>query len=163
MDDPILNKLPIATNSVASLISLTEYFAAAIGFFDMYITPGDTTNLLELFVFKYTVVCLIKICTLYLTPFEKPKQLISYRDPIVELLGQTKKAFERDLFFSGHIAFLCLLIFMNHNQIILYIKLGCLITEVVSILLSRVHYTIDIFISPFIAYTVSNLVDKICL
>lgn len=63
--------------------------------------------------------------------------------------------FGGDLFFSGHVAipFLFALIFWK-KEILRYIFIGASIFLGVATLFSHVHYSIDVFAAPFIAYGV---------
>ncbi|MCX7589427.1 MAG: phosphatase PAP2-related protein [bacterium] len=70
--------------------------------------------------------------------------------------------FEGNFFFSGHVGYpvLLSLIFWNNKKlrktyIILAIIFG------ISVLLAHSHYSIDVFASPFITYTIFNIAKKL--
>ncbi len=62
-----------------------------------------------------------------------------------------------DLFFSGHVAlpFLAALVFWNNKPVRIYLLIASALSGVVA-LFSKSHYSIDIFIAPFILYSIFN-------
>ncbi|MEN9552071.1 MAG: hypothetical protein RI935_448 [Candidatus Parcubacteria bacterium] len=67
-----------------------------------------------------------------------------------------------DLFFSGHtgLPFLIALIFWNH----LYLRIIFIVAAVTNgiiVLLSHLHYTIDVFAAFFITYTIFHIAQKL--
>jgi hypothetical protein len=88
----------------------------------------------------------IKTFTLLFLPIEVHPGAIQLRDPVVELIGGGR-VFVRDLFFSGHVAFLLLMLYIDN-----FILFGVASVIVSYCLLKmRIHYSIDILV-PFIVY-----------
>jgi hypothetical protein len=64
-----------------------------------------------------------------------------------------------DLFFSGHTAFpfLCYLITKKKSKYLGYFFLFSTLLEASSVLLMKIHYTIDVYAAPFITYGVFKI------
>lgn len=99
----------------------------------------------------YGLMVLFRIIAMYLTPFEAPEKLLLLNDPFVQLFGQGD-ILTKDLFFSGHTGTLFLLFLLSENKILNVFFLTATILVGSAVLLQHVHYTIDVFIAPFIAY-----------
>jgi len=112
----------------------------------------------EKFWFKYALSTIIKSFTLYVTPLEVPEGYIALTDKISSHFTNNE-IYGRDLFFSGHttLMYLC---FANSTNIYTsgFALLG-LFSMVVSLMINRVHYTIDIFIAPLIGYACHRFVE----
>jgi len=105
----------------------------------------------------YGLMVIIRIIAMYLTPFEAPEKLILLNDPFVQLFGQGA-VLTKDLFFSGHTATLFLLFLLAENKAL---KITFLIFTIIvgtAVLLQHVHYSIDVFMAPFVAYSALKLV-----
>ncbi|NCN52056.1 hypothetical protein GW931_03525 [archaeon] len=66
-----------------------------------------------------------------------------------------------DLFFSGHVAlpFMAALVFWENKKI----RIFCLIATIISgivVLVSKSHYSIDVFAAPFITYSIFKISEK---
>lgn len=70
--------------------------------------------------------------------------------------------FGGDLFFSGHVAIPLLFAFILWRETILrYLFIGLAILLGASALLAHVHYTVDVFAAPFIAYGVFKIATRV--
>jgi len=88
---------------------------------------------------------------MYLTPFEAPETLLLLNDPFVQLFGKGD-ILTKDLFFSGHTATLFLLFLLAQNKLLKSFFLISTILVGTAVLLQHVHYAIDVFVAPFVAY-----------
>ena len=141
--DPIL---PICPRIDCSrLIMLIELFSCAS------VLYRNTWQIFELLWVDMIFVLFIKSMSLYLMPLYPPHDIIPLQDHLVDkIMNRTHPIFERDLFFSGHTALMCLCtIYCDYN--ILYLSLTWLMG--ILLMCNRVHYAIDIFVAPFVAYS----------
>lgn len=114
--------------------------------------------------FRYTMYAhaltmLVRMVTLYLLPLREPTFSIPLRDPIIDwFTGTQSKPLMKDLFMSGHTLFVWVNLFWT-REIIMHSMFAVLIP--VLLLWQHVHYTVDVIMAPFVAYTCSNLVKMI--
>ncbi len=99
---------------------------------------------------SYTLMVIFRMISIYLTPIEAPEGIIVLNDPFF-VMG-TGRVILKDLFFSGHTATLFLLFLTAQNKKIKYLLLAGTFLVAITILLQKVHYSIDVFIAPFMAY-----------
>ena len=99
----------------------------------------------------YGLMVIFRIIAMYLTPLEAPTTLLMLYDPFVQLFGKGE-ILTKDLFFSGHTGTLFLLFLLTKNKMLKVVFLISTVTVGVAVLLQHVHYSIDVFIAPFVAY-----------
>jgi membrane-associated phospholipid phosphatase len=109
---------------------------------------------------SYIVMVVIRIMAMYLTPLDPPPGMIPLNDPVVEVFG-TGQLLTRDLFFSGHTATLFLFYLVTERKLFKSLFLVCSILVALSVLLQKVHYTIDVLAAPFFAYGSFIIVTRI--
>lgn len=146
LNDPILKLFkPI---DLSTLIFGIIYISIIIGLISLINNPKRLMFALQV----YTLIVLVRIITLYLTPFNAPGNMIQLIDPVVKNLG-TGQMLTKDLFFSGHTAtmFFLFLVFENKKMKLLFF--WGFITIAIAVLLQHVHYTIDVIAAPFFTYT----------
>jgi len=67
-----------------------------------------------------------------------------------------------DLFFSGHVAYPFMgALMLRHSKVMFYLLLVCSILMGVTVLLMRIHYTIDVAAAFFIVYGIYAAVKKV--
>lgn len=108
----------------------------------------------------YGLMVIFRVISMFLTPFNAPETLILLDDPFVQLFGKGN-ILTKDLFFSGHTATLFLLFLLTENNNLRFIFLFSTIAVGTAVLLQHVHYSIDVFIAPFIAYGAYRIVNII--
>lgn len=111
---------------------------------------------------SYTLVASLRLITIYFLPFNAPPDIIPMEDPFVAFFGGGKTLL-RDLFFSGHTATMLLLALVAKNKILKTILVICTVLVAVAVLAQHVHYTIDVIVAPFFAYTgyrIARLINK---
>ena len=99
----------------------------------------------------YGLMVIFRTIAMYLTPLEAPTTLLMLNDPFVQLFGKGE-ILTKDLFFSGHTGTLFLLFLLTKNKMLKVVFLISTVTVGVAVLLQHVHYSIDVFIAPFVAY-----------
>ena len=105
----------------------------------------------------YALLAIVRIAMMYSVPLEAPPEMIMLVDPLVRLFGDGAGNWAKDLFFSGHTSttFLCALS-VRSRPLKLFCFSACASVAML-ILLQHVHYTIDVLVAPFIAFSVQRL------
>ncbi len=99
----------------------------------------------------YTILALFRMVLMYSLPLDPPTDMISLTDPFVELFG-TGKTLDKDLFFSGHTSTMFILFLLSYKPVVKKVFLVGTILVGMSVILQHAHYTVDVFVAPFVAY-----------
>ena len=105
----------------------------------------------------YGLMVIFRTIAMYLVPLEAPETLLSLNDPFVQFFGKGE-VLTKDLFFSGHTGTLFLLFLLTENKKLKVIFLISTLVVGSAVLLQHVHYSIDVFIAPFVAYSSFRIV-----
>jgi hypothetical protein len=145
LPDPLLNSFsPIDfTWLTFSLI----YLSIIVFFISVIKEPDKILIALQ----AYCLMVIFRTIAMYLVPLEAPKTIILLNDPFVQLFGKGE-ILTKDLFFSGHTGTLFLLFLLSENKVLKAIFLISTTFVGAAVLLQHVHYSIDVFIAPFVAY-----------
>jgi len=108
----------------------------------------------------YGLMVIFRTIAMYLTPFEAPETLLPLNDPFVQLFG-TGEIPTKDLFFSGHTGTLFLLFLLAENKPLKTFFLLSTLIVGTAVLLQHVHYSIDVFIAPFVAYGAYKIIKNL--
>ncbi len=108
----------------------------------------------------YVAMVLFRIGAMYLLPLDPPPGMIPLRDPFVEYFG-TGRLLTRDLFFSGHTATLFLLALVLPGSWTRKVYVVLTAGVALCVLVQHVHYSVDIFVAPFVTYVSYRL--ALCL
>lgn len=105
----------------------------------------------------YCVVNLLRIVTMYVITLEPPAGMILLADPISSI-AYPDRGFAKDLFFSGHVSTMVVLVLIEKNRLAKILKITG--TVIMGFLLAwqRVHYTIDLLAAPVITYGIFLLI-----
>ena len=153
LNDPILSLYnPI---DLTWLIFGLIYISIIFFFFNNIKDPKKVMIALQ----AYGLMVVFRIIAMYLTPFEAPETLLRLNDPFVQLFGEGD-ILTKDLFFSGHTGTLFLLFLLTENKTLKVIFLSATVLVGIAVLLQHVHYTIDVFIAPFIAFASYFIIMK---
>ncbi len=146
LNDPVLKLFyPI---DLSGFIFSVIYISVVIGLITLLTNPKRLVFALQV----YTLVVLVRIITLYLTPLNAPGNMILLVDPIVKNLG-TGQLLTKDLFFSGHTATMFFLFLVSVNKKMKLFFFFGFVLIALAVLLQHVHYTIDVVAAPFFTYT----------
>jgi len=107
----------------------------------------------------YSLMVLFRGIAMYLTPFNAPDSILVLNDPFVQFFGKGD-ILTKDLFFSGHTGTLFLLFLLAESK---KLKATFLIATILvgsAVLLQHVHYSIDVFVAPFIAYGSYRIIKR---
>jgi hypothetical protein len=105
----------------------------------------------------YALMVVFRIIAMSLVPLEPPPTMLPLNDPLVEVFG-TGRLLTKDLFFSGHTSTLFLLFLVTPPGRLKSIFLACTVLVACCVLLQHVHYGIDVFVAPFVAYASVRIV-----
>ena len=158
INDLVLNQLPPHDFSLE--IFLLEYCTMLIVIVVTIQLPDRFVKGLQMF----TLIMFARTMCIYFFPLEPPKDMIRLDDPFAAFFLHSKDTFvTKDLFFSGHISALSLLMLISVNK---YIKAWALFATVVVgtlILWQHVHYSLDVVFAPvasFICYKVILFIHR---
>jgi len=99
----------------------------------------------------YGLMLIFRTIAMYLTPFEAPETILLLNDPFVQFFAKGD-ILTKDLFFSGHTGTLFLVSLLAENKTLKTIFLILTILVGSAVLLQHVHYSVDVFVAPFVAY-----------
>lgn len=145
LPDPLLSSFN-AINLTWLTFSLI-YLSIIIFIFSIRNKPEDILTALQ----AYALMVIFRTIAMYLTPLNAPVTLILLDDPFVQFFGKGE-ILTKDLFFSGHTGTLFLLFLLSGRSKLKYVFLFSTIAVGIAVLLQHVHYSIDVFIAPFVAY-----------
>lgn len=109
---------------------------------------------------SYVLMVVVRIAAMYVLPLAAPPTAIPLQDPTVQYLG-TGKLLTQDLFFSGHTSTLFLLFLTAQGKGLRIVFLVCTLAVGVCVLLQHVHWTVDVLVAPFVAYTCFSVVTML--
>ena len=109
---------------------------------------------------SYGLMVIFRTIAMYLTPLEAPGTLLVLDDPFVQLFGKGD-VLTKDLFFSGHTGTLFLLFLLADSKTLKILFLISTIMVGSAVLLQHVHYSIDVFVAPFVAYCSYRIIKKL--
>jgi hypothetical protein len=152
-DDPIL-KL-IEPREVSFLIFPLTYLPVLVFVF-LHLRN------LEFLVFAqaYVIIIGLRALTIFLLPLDAPLNAVQLNDPILNNTFYPGGYSPYDLFFSGHVAAIFLLFFLEQNKIMKGFFLLNAILLGMLLIIQHVHYSIDIFAAPLFSYMVIRMMKK---
>lgn len=153
INDLILNLFPPMNFSLP--IFILEYSTMLLVFIFALAAPNRLVKGLQMF----TLILFARTVSVYLIPLEQPKDMIPLEDPMANLLLHTPDVFvTKDLFFSGHISAISLLMLIATNRYLKGYALASLIAVGVLIMWQHVHYSMDVIFAPLVSYTAYKFV-----
>lgn len=108
----------------------------------------------------YGLMLIFRTIAMYLTPFEAPERILLLNDPFVQFFAKGD-ILTKDLFFSGHTGTLFLVFLLAENKTMKTIFLILTIMVGSAVLLQHVHYSVDVFVAPFVAFGSYKIINKI--
>lgn len=149
IDDPLFKLLPLQEHSNA-------IFAITYGAIILYIAFNFRgTGFAARAILSYAFVLLLRIPSMLLVPLKVHPDLIFLKDPFLNELIYPSKI-TNDLFFSGHVALMCIFILLSRFKWI-FVTLAAILASL--LLMQRVHYTIDILGAVPFAWMAVRLSD----
>jgi len=154
LNDPILKSFnPI---DLTWLIFALIYLSLII----FVITTFSKPNKLLISFQAYGLMLIFRTIAMYLTPFEAPEKIILLDDPFVQFFAKGD-ILTKDLFFSGHTGTLFLIFLLAENKTLKTIFLILTILVGSAVLLQHVHYSIDVFVAPFVAFASYRIIKEL--
>ncbi len=151
LPDPFLALF--APHDVTWLTFSLIYLALPIWF----IAHSRHPRLLVMALQGYGLMVAFRIIAMYALPLEPPAGMIPLQDPFVRFFGPSQ-LLTKDLFFSGHTATIFLLSLFSKNRTLRIYFLVSAIAVALCVLAQHVHYSVDVVVAPFVAYTASRIV-----
>ena len=108
----------------------------------------------------YGLMLIFRTIAMYLTPFEAPETILLLNDPFVQFFAKGD-ILTKDLFFSGHTGTLFLVFLLAENKTLKTIFLILTILVGSAVLLQHVHYSVDVFVAPFVAFGAYKITQQI--
>ena len=154
LDDPILK-----TFNPINLTWLT-FALIYLSLIIFIITTFNKPNKLLISFQAYGLMLIFRTIAMYLTPFEAPEKILLLDDPFVQFFAKGD-ILTKDLFFSGHTGTLFLIFLLAENKTLKTIFLILTLMVGTAVLLQHVHYSIDVFVAPFVAYGSYKIIKKL--
>ncbi len=157
LNDPFLNLFKPMDWSLPIFITL--YLAVAQTLISSFRKPHVVMAGLA----TYCAISLIRMLSMYVFTLEPPIGMILLVDPITASLVYPESSFAKDLFFSGHVSTMMVLVLVEENKIARVFKIAG--TSLVGFLLAwqQVHYTIDLIVAPLVSYGVFIGIQRLLL
>ncbi|HQQ99016.1 MAG TPA: hypothetical protein PLX35_17210 [Cyclobacteriaceae bacterium] len=108
----------------------------------------------------YSVVNVFRLITMYGLTLEPPTDMILLLDPISSI-AYPDKGFAKDLFFSGHVSTVFVLVLVEPNAIARSIKLAGTLVMAVLLAWQHVHYSIDLIAALLVAWGAVVLIRRV--
>ena len=108
----------------------------------------------------YVLMLLLRLITLYFVPLNAPENIIPLNDPFIEKFFYGQVRITKDLFFSGHVATVCLLYWVNPIKKLNLLYMAAVILVSIFIMLQRVHYSFDVLAAPVFTWLIWKLTEK---
>lgn len=108
----------------------------------------------------YCAVNLVRAFTMYALTLEPPTGMILLADPISSVL-YPDNGFAKDLFFSGHISTMVILVLIEKRRAAKFAKIAGATLMALFLAWQHVHYTIDLLAAPIITYWVFRPIENL--
>lgn len=169
---------PVLKTFTAYDLDTYAFILMYISIITFFVFIASRPKLILLAFTSYCIVILSRIFMMWLTPLDIPEGAIYFHDPIVNIFGGGT-TFMKDLFFSGHTSLMVLLTLIVHyenrnvsvtygkdkikniDKFYQYFLMTGTILVALSVLLQKAHYTVDVIVAPFVAYTAYRISRKI--
>jgi hypothetical protein len=117
-------------------------------------------NLILIGLTTYFGVTLARMASMYFLTLEVPRDMILLIDPLSSSF-YPERSFAKDLFFSGHVSTMTLLVLIEKNRLIRLAKIAATVVLGIFLIWQHVHYTVDILAAPLVTYGVFYIVRRL--
>ena len=142
---------------VTLITGVLIYVGAVAAISNLVMNP---THLVLLFK-AYGLLIAFRLVAMFLLPLSPPENMIVLTDPLAEFVASQAKPLEKDLFFSGHTATMMLFALVTRGwriKLFFWVATAIMAVLVVS---QHVHYTIDVYMAPFVCFTAYSIATMI--
>lgn len=147
VNDLVQNILPPIDFSIP--IFVLEYTTLFTVFVFMLADPERLVKGFQMF----AIVMFARLISIYAVPLEPPRDMIFLNDPMANLLLHNGDvAVTKDLFFSGHISALTLLMLLVTQRWLKYFAAFASLAVGIMIVWQHVHYSMDVAFAPVVSY-----------
>lgn len=146
LNDPVLALLPVADLSIP--IFVIEYGCALTAVYLLLRHPVRLATAL----LGYGLAMSLRWLAISIAPLDPPPDLVTMVDPVTSLVGGGGPEFTRDLFFSGHTTAMTMFAVTTPNRRARWVFGGLTAAIGVMLMIQRVHYAVDVFVAPAMAY-----------
>jgi hypothetical protein len=154
VNDPVMN-LFFPTDWSLPILSLL-YVAIGISFVANFNKPLTILTGISV----YGIVTWLRMGTIYAVTLEPPAGVIPLTDPFLKFVVYNRSNFVKDLFFSGHISSMTIMVLLTTNRTLKWLLGLMTLTMAVLLLWQHAHYTVDLIAAPPITYGVYRLVAR---
>ncbi len=135
------------------------YFSMIYAISTNVMRPQTFLHMLITYAFMQLLKCLILLCV----PLNPPTNILPLSDPILETLFYGGNVNLKDLFYSGHVATVCIAFVYARPRVMktAFVVLGFALAFMMA--QQRVHYILDVVAAPvfvWIAYKISSSISK---
>ena len=153
LHDPILEMFN--AHDMSHLVTTCTIASHAYVIYSMLQFDSYKMRLLQIITVNI-IVSTLRVIFMFVCPFQVCPDVIPLDDKVIQTIFRSHVPFNHDLMFSGHIAQQCILV-LFFPSVFLYCTFAL---TVLGIILSKAHYCIDILVSPFVTFTVFELVTN---
>ena len=145
LNDPLLNIFKPIDLNVEIFVVL--YLSVILAIINIIKSPSETVIMF----IAYGIMIAMRMTSMYFVQLNPPNSMIELHDPII-LTFASGKMINKDLFFSGHTATMCLMYYsVKNKKLKLFLLIGTIFVGL-GVLIQHVHYSIDVIAAPFASY-----------
>ena len=154
LDDPILNLFTPIDWSTPVFFILTVAILQTVAF---YIR---TPSVLFLGLTTYCAINVVRMITIYAITLEPPSDMILLVDPFSARFAYPDASFAKDLFFSGHVSTMMVMVLIERVWVLKVIKIIGTALMALFLAWQHVHYSVDLVVAPIATYCVFLLAKR---
>ncbi len=152
--DVVLNQLVPFDWSVATFSII--YLSILQTFLSIVRKPYEVLLALS----SYLTISLLRMVAMYILTFDPPADMIMLVDPVTSHFYPSG-GFAKDLFFSGHVSTMTLMVLLERKRWLRFLKIAGTLLVALFLAWQHVHYTLDILVAPLAALGVYRSVRQI--
>lgn len=135
------------------------YFAMVFAIWTNVSHPRMFLHMLITYAFMQLMKCVILLCV----PLDPPTDILPLSDPILETLFYGGNVNLKDLFYSGHVATVCIAFIYARQRLMKLVFVALALALAFMMAQQRVHYIADVVAAPlfvWLAFRLSSLISK---
>ncbi len=152
LNDWVLNHLRPTDWSLTIFVLIYSFLAITL------LLHFNNPQIMLVGLITYSGVTWLRMLSIYLFTLEAPPGMIYLADPFLFMVVYPQRNFAKDLFFSGHVSTMTVLMLIEPIQKLKRLKVVAGVAVGLLLLIQHVHYSIDVFFAPFFTYLIYRLV-----